>query len=243
MRVLLDIAPGDVGFSGATSACGVALDPGRSYEAHRVGRRVKLRSSGGKPLANCGRKLRAAGARQDHDRRPRHLPRRPGGGADRKRRRLAQRRQRARARAVRERRDAERGAALLADRGAESAGGRGPLDRPHRRRRRQRLRPLRRHPQPGLRGTRKRVRPHQRRGRRDPRPGRDVRRRGRRRPSTRPAPAATPRASSNVFGSPRPLPGRRPRPLRLLLPAAQLDARLQRPGDQLHASAATCRAS
>ena len=61
VRVLLDIEPGDVEFSGATSACGKALDPARNYEAHRVGKTVKLRSSGGKPLANCGRKLRAAG--------------------------------------------------------------------------------------------------------------------------------------------------------------------------------------
>ena len=61
VRVLLDIAPGDVGFSGATSACGAALDPGRSYQAHRVARSVVLRSSGGKRLASCGRKLRAAG--------------------------------------------------------------------------------------------------------------------------------------------------------------------------------------
>jgi stage II sporulation protein D len=61
VRVLLDISPGDLEFSGATSACGRQLDSGRSYEAHRVARSVKLRSSGGKPLANCGRKLRAAG--------------------------------------------------------------------------------------------------------------------------------------------------------------------------------------
>jgi stage II sporulation protein D len=61
VRVLLDISSGDVEFSGATSACGQQLDPGRSYEAHRVARSVKLRSSGGKPLANCGRRLRAAG--------------------------------------------------------------------------------------------------------------------------------------------------------------------------------------
>jgi stage II sporulation protein D len=61
VRVLLDISPTDVGFSGATSACGVRLDPGRSYEAHRKGNSVALRSSGGKRLANCGRKLRAAG--------------------------------------------------------------------------------------------------------------------------------------------------------------------------------------
>jgi stage II sporulation protein D len=61
VRVLLDISSGDVGFSGATSACGQALDPSRSYEAHRVGSSVKLRSSAGAPMADCGRKLRAAG--------------------------------------------------------------------------------------------------------------------------------------------------------------------------------------
>lgn len=62
VRVLLDIDSGDVGFSKATSACGVQLDPSRSYEAHRSGTQVKLRTSGGKPLASCGRKLRAAGS-------------------------------------------------------------------------------------------------------------------------------------------------------------------------------------
>lgn len=62
VRVLLDISPGDVEFSRATSACGVALNPARSYEAHRAGGAVVLRSSGGKRLAACGRKLRAAGA-------------------------------------------------------------------------------------------------------------------------------------------------------------------------------------
>ena len=62
VRVLLDVAPGDVGFSGAGSACGRALDPQRSYEAHRDGSAVKLRSAAGKPLADCGPKLRAAGA-------------------------------------------------------------------------------------------------------------------------------------------------------------------------------------
>jgi stage II sporulation protein D len=62
VRVLLDISPGDVEFSGATSACGERLDPGRSYEAHRDGGSVALRSSGGKRLARCGPKLRAAGA-------------------------------------------------------------------------------------------------------------------------------------------------------------------------------------
>jgi stage II sporulation protein D len=61
VRVLLDISSGDVGFSGATSACGERLDPNRSYQAHRVGNSVRLRSSGGKPLAHCGDRLRAAG--------------------------------------------------------------------------------------------------------------------------------------------------------------------------------------
>jgi SpoIID/LytB domain protein len=61
VRVLLGIDGGDVGFSGATSACGERLDPRRSYQAHRSGSAVKLRSSGGKPLASCGRTLRAAG--------------------------------------------------------------------------------------------------------------------------------------------------------------------------------------
>jgi stage II sporulation protein D len=60
--VLLEISSGDVGFSAATSACGQRLDPQRSYEAHRVGGSVKLRSSAGKPLADCGPTLRAAGA-------------------------------------------------------------------------------------------------------------------------------------------------------------------------------------
>jgi stage II sporulation protein D len=62
VRVLLDIAGGDVGFSGATSACGRRLDPDRGYRAHRLANSVVLRGSGGKRLAGCGRKLRAAGA-------------------------------------------------------------------------------------------------------------------------------------------------------------------------------------
>jgi len=61
VRVLLEISPEDVGFSGAASACGRALDPNRSYEAHRAGTSVKLRNAAGRPLASCGRRLRAAG--------------------------------------------------------------------------------------------------------------------------------------------------------------------------------------
>jgi stage II sporulation protein D len=62
VRVLLAVVPGDIGFSEATSACGVALDPERIYRAHRAGSGVKLRDTDGKPLADCGRKLRAAGS-------------------------------------------------------------------------------------------------------------------------------------------------------------------------------------
>jgi stage II sporulation protein D len=62
VRVLVGISPGDVEFSGSSSACGRALSPSRSYEAHRNGRSVKLRSSTGMTLASCGAKLRAAGS-------------------------------------------------------------------------------------------------------------------------------------------------------------------------------------
>jgi stage II sporulation protein D len=61
IRVLLGASSGDVAFSGATSACRVKLDPARNYEGHRIGNAVRLRSSGGKLLAKCGPKLRAAG--------------------------------------------------------------------------------------------------------------------------------------------------------------------------------------
>jgi stage II sporulation protein D len=61
VRVLLGTSSGDVGFSGATSACRVKLEPTRNYEAHLIGNAVRLRSSGGKLLAKCGAKLRAAG--------------------------------------------------------------------------------------------------------------------------------------------------------------------------------------
>jgi stage II sporulation protein D len=61
VRVLVEIAPGDVTFSGARGACGRRLAPSRAYEAHRSGNRVRLRTSAGRPLADCGRRLRAAG--------------------------------------------------------------------------------------------------------------------------------------------------------------------------------------
>jgi stage II sporulation protein D len=62
VRVLLGTSSGDVTFSEATSACHTKLEPTRTYEAHRLGNTVVLRSSGGKPLARCGATLRAAGA-------------------------------------------------------------------------------------------------------------------------------------------------------------------------------------
>jgi stage II sporulation protein D len=62
VRVLLETASGDVTFSEATGACGVKLEPTRTYEAHRLGNSVVLRTSAGKPLQRCGGTLRAAGA-------------------------------------------------------------------------------------------------------------------------------------------------------------------------------------
>src|ERR1700759_2800189 len=61
VRVLLLSNTGDVTFSEAPSACKTKLEPTRSYEAHRLGNTVVLRSSAGKPLAKCGATLRAAG--------------------------------------------------------------------------------------------------------------------------------------------------------------------------------------
>jgi hypothetical protein len=61
VRVLVDVSASDVLFSGARSACGVALDPRRAYAAQRLGASVRLRRPGGGRLANCGRGLRAAG--------------------------------------------------------------------------------------------------------------------------------------------------------------------------------------
>src|SRR5262249_27649999 len=61
VRVLVGVVGGDIGFSGATSACGKSLQGGSIYEAHRSGSRVVLRKGGGRPLASCGGRLRAAG--------------------------------------------------------------------------------------------------------------------------------------------------------------------------------------
>jgi stage II sporulation protein D len=61
VRVLLSTSTGDVDFSEATSACRTKLEPSRTYQAHRLGNTVVLRTSAGKPLARCGATLRAAG--------------------------------------------------------------------------------------------------------------------------------------------------------------------------------------
>ena len=61
VRVLLAIDGGDARFTNASSACGRRLEPDQTYLAHRDGSSVRLRSATGKPLANCGRTLRAAG--------------------------------------------------------------------------------------------------------------------------------------------------------------------------------------
>ena len=61
VRVLLDTSSGDVGFSGATAACGQTLQPQLSYRAHRLGNTVRLLGPSGKRLAVCGAKLRATG--------------------------------------------------------------------------------------------------------------------------------------------------------------------------------------
>ena len=59
VRVLLSISPGDIGFSQANAACGLELNPARSYLAHRNGTSVRLLSSSGKLLARCGGRLHA----------------------------------------------------------------------------------------------------------------------------------------------------------------------------------------
>ena len=92
VHVLVGVLGSDVGFSGATSACGKRLDADREYQAHRSGAGVKLRGPSGRPLADCGR-------------RGRRLPRCARSPSDRFRRRLAERDQRGAGRPVREGRD------------------------------------------------------------------------------------------------------------------------------------------
>jgi stage II sporulation protein D len=62
VHVLLRASATSVTFSGASSACGVALDPGQSYVAKPAGIGVALSSANGAQVANCGSLLSAAGA-------------------------------------------------------------------------------------------------------------------------------------------------------------------------------------
>ncbi len=59
VRVLLTVSPEDVGFTGATTACGRTLNSSRSYRAHRRGSSVRLLSNSGRLLARCGERLHA----------------------------------------------------------------------------------------------------------------------------------------------------------------------------------------
>jgi len=61
VRVLLATRSSDVKFDGATKACKRRLKPAKTYRAERRGSKVRLLSAGGRRLAGCGRRLRAAG--------------------------------------------------------------------------------------------------------------------------------------------------------------------------------------
>jgi stage II sporulation protein D len=61
VRVLLTISGGDVSFKKAASACGRTLNPTKSYRARLSGGGVRLLSSTGRTLKNCGAKLKAKG--------------------------------------------------------------------------------------------------------------------------------------------------------------------------------------
>jgi len=61
VRVLLDVASGEVRFGHAASACGQALDPSRTYAGVRRGASLRLLSGSGRLLARCGGRLHADG--------------------------------------------------------------------------------------------------------------------------------------------------------------------------------------
>ena len=235
VRVLLDI-------SAATSASAARPAPAakRSTAAATTRRTgpapgVKLRSSGGQPLADCGRKLRAAGAGRVDDRRHRRLPRRARGGADR------------------------------SDAGSLNAINAVPVDQyvkgvipnespaswPQAALRAQAVaaRSFALTVQVGGNGfdlyddTRSQVyeglasetAATNAGRRRDQGPGPHLRRQDRRNLLLRLLRRPHREHPERLLRPLDPLPGRRPRPLRLLLPAAHLDAEVQRPGDQRQA--------
>jgi SpoIID/LytB domain protein len=61
VRVLLDVASREVGFSHATAACGRSLDPAHAYTGRRRGASLQLLSGSGRLLARCGGRLHAEG--------------------------------------------------------------------------------------------------------------------------------------------------------------------------------------
>ena len=175
VRVLLLDGVGGVSFSGASSACGATLKPGKGYVAKRKGGGVVVRSKKRVLVARCGAVMTATGAPnvfvkgkgtyhgslevQDLLQRPR-------------------RDQRGRARGLRPRRRLEGVAGLMADRGAQGAGrGRAFLRDLDRRPRH--LRRLRRYAEPGLRRRGRRDREDRPGSRRDPSAGGPLPRQGR----------------------------------------------------------------
>jgi stage II sporulation protein D len=62
VRVLLRASARSVSFSGAGSACGTGLKPGKTYVARSKGTGVVLRTKKGRRIAKCGALLSAAGA-------------------------------------------------------------------------------------------------------------------------------------------------------------------------------------
>jgi stage II sporulation protein D len=62
VRVLLRDSVGSVTFHGASSACGTAIKPGKSYVAKPKGGGVVLRSKKGRVVARCGAVMTATGA-------------------------------------------------------------------------------------------------------------------------------------------------------------------------------------
>ena len=62
VRVLLLDGVGGVSFSGAGSACGVGLKPGKGYVAKRKGGGIVLRTKKGRLAARCGAVMTATGA-------------------------------------------------------------------------------------------------------------------------------------------------------------------------------------
>jgi stage II sporulation protein D len=62
VRVLLRDSVGGVAFHGASSACGAAIKPAKTYVAKRKGSGVALRSKKGVLVARCGAVMSAAGA-------------------------------------------------------------------------------------------------------------------------------------------------------------------------------------